>query len=248
MSRISELLEMTTPRTSVPTTATESPREAEPILNIPPLLIDGSGEAMEEFGCLYRNILILGQGHLKTVMVCSAELGEGATTVAMNLASFAAREENTPTLLVEANFHDPLLSRFQNGRGIEGLCEMLVDQGAVQNYVVPASIPRLSAISAGRLMPHSDRAWTRSRIESVVDQCRSCYPFIVFDAAPISSCEETLHLAKYVDGVLLVVRSHALAETVVRTKTALERVRARILGVVLNRGRPNIAPSANGSS
>lgn len=248
MSRITELLEMATPRRAVAVKATESPREAEPILNLPPLLIDGSVEAMEEFGCLHRNILILGQGRLRTLMICSAEPGEGTTTVAMNLASYVAREESVSTLLVEANFHNPRLSELQTGRGTEGLCEMLVKQGDVQNYATRVSIPRLSAICAGRLMPHSDRTWSGSRIESMVSQCESCYPFVVFDAPPVNRCEESLHLAKYVDGVVLVVKVHAPAETVQRTKTALERVRARILGVVLNRRSPGAPHPASGSS
>ncbi|MCE5336681.1 MAG: CpsD/CapB family tyrosine-protein kinase [Desulfobacteraceae bacterium] len=245
MSRISELMEMTRPRPSAQEMPSDMLREPEHVLRLPPLLIDG-GDALQEFGCLHRNILILGQGNLRTLMVCSAEQSSGTTTVALNLASFAAREEGISTLLVEANFHSPTLARYQNGSRCDGLCEMLTDQGALNNYVMPATVPGLSAISAGRLMPTSNNAWTRSRIENVVAQCRSAYSFVVFDAAPVNGSEESLHLAKYVDGVILVVKSHASAETVQRCKTALERVRARILGVVLNQQTP--AASSNGTS
>lgn len=247
MSRISELLEITTPRPTSAKIAADLLPEPEHVMSFPPLLIDGSGEALQEFGCLHRNILILGQGNLRTLMVCSAEQGSGTTTVAMNLASFAAREEGIQTLLVEANFHSPVFARYQNGSRGDGLCELLMEQGALENYVTPASVPQLSAMSAGRLMPTSNNAWTRSRIENVVSQCRASYPFVVFDAAPINGSEESLHLAKFVDGVVLVVRSQTSADNVQRCKTALERVRARILGVVLNQAKPVAPTSSNGS-
>jgi protein-tyrosine kinase len=213
----------------------KSSEEREAMIDLSQLLIENSSEAHSEFSCLYRNLLILGGGKVRTVMVCSAEEGEGTTTVAMNLAALMAREEGLSTLLVEANCTSPTLFEYDGGRPCEGLYEMLLEQGPIERYVVRTSMPQLTVMEVGRPAGVTKSAFTSSRLESVVAECKLHYPLVVFDAAPINSNPESLELAKHVDGVVLVVKSEALTESVQRMKGSLDRVRAKILGVVLNR-------------
>jgi capsular exopolysaccharide synthesis family protein len=243
MSRIHEILTKAKDEPLAEAAVKRSSEEKEAIVHLPQLLIDKSAEANSEFACLYRNLLILGGGKVHTVMVCSADEGEGTTTVAMNLAALMAREEEALTLLVEANSTSPTFFNYDGGNTSEGLYELLLEQGPLKKYVVRTSMPQLAVMEVGRPAGGTRNAFTSSRLESVVAECRSHYPFVVFDAAPVNTNAESLELAKYVDGVVLVVKSEALTESVQRTKAALERVRAKILGVVLNRQKIE-APSA----
>ena len=239
MSRIHEIFSKTNNELQAEAVAKELPEEKETVVNLPGLLIDSSPNCYSEFQCLYRNLTILGGGKVCTVMVCGAEEGEGTTTVAMNLAALMAREEEVPTLLVEANCSSPTLFRHDGGHPKEGLYELLMEQGPLQNYVAQTSIPRLLVMEAGRPTGGTKGAFTSSKIENAIAECKSQYPIIVFDAAPVNTNTESLELAKHVDGVVIVVKSEALLESVQHTKEALERVRARILGVVFNRQKMN---------
>jgi capsular exopolysaccharide synthesis family protein len=238
MSRIHEIFSKTKNEPQAEAVGKESPEEKE-VVDLPRLMIDNSPNCYSEFQCLYRNLTILGGGKVRTVMVCGAEEGEGTTTIAMNLAALMAREEEVPTLLVEANCSSPTFFKHDGGHTKEGLYELLVEQGPIENYVAQTSIPQLVVMEAGRPTGGTKGAFTSSKIENAVAECKSQFPIIVFDAAPVNTNTESLELAKHVDGVVLVVKSEALAENVQRTKEALERVRARILGVVFNRQKVN---------
>jgi len=78
-------------------------------------------------------------------------------------------------------------------------------------------------------------------VDALLARLHSQFDFIVIDAPPINSYADTSVLATKVDGVILVVEADATplldAEA---AKRQLDKVGARILGVVLNRRRSYI--------
>ena len=62
--------------------------------------------------------------------------------------------------------------------------------------------------------------------------------YVIVDAPPVVLCPETLPLAPFVDGVVLVVHSgRTKRETVQRSIKQLQQIQGRVLGIVLNRKR-----------
>ena len=234
MSRVYELLSKTTTEQESLSRSLQPPADAQPFLDLPELLIDGSPESCEEFKCLYRNILLLSGKPIKILMVCSTQKGEGTTTVAMNLACLVAREENKPTLLVEANFNTPMLFQYKKGSAKEGFCELLLDQGDLDNYLVGTSTPQLSAMCIGGNSASDHGIPNPSRIESALRELKRQFEFVVLDAAPLKLSKCSLQLASQVDGVVLVVKPGSPVRDVQNAKDVLERAQAKILGVVLN--------------
>jgi capsular exopolysaccharide synthesis family protein len=171
---------------------------------------------------------------LSLVAVTSTTSGEGVSTVATNLAVSLSHHGNV--LLVDANIVNPAVHKIFGMNLSPGLAEMLEagkpvpGTGAAHNLDVLAaghpngSIP-LMFESAGALC-------------GVLAQFRSDYRFVVFDLPPVNETSASLRLASLVDGVVLVVEAgRSRWESVQKVKKQLLQIRAKLLGVVLNKRR-----------
>ena len=73
------------------------------------------------------------------------------------------------------------------------------------------------------------------RMVRVLEVLRDAAEIVLFDAPPVVAVTDTAILASRVDGVLLVVDAGATRRDLARRARAqLEKVNARLLGVVLN--------------
>ena len=221
--------------------ATSSALPAEPpddrdarLFEFPSLLIDRMPDFFQEMAGLYRNLFILQDGNLGTIMLCGIESGVGTTMIAMNLASYIVQQEGQQTLFVDANLRNPSLFRYQDHFAHAGFHELITEQGPLTNYVLPTNIPKLFAMNAGKVADINRDLFNSRALDYAVSEWRASYPVVVVDAPPLGSGPESLDLAKCVDGVILVVRSNSSAEDVRNAKTALENAQAHIVGVVFN--------------
>jgi Mrp family chromosome partitioning ATPase len=78
------------------------------VSNRQPLQILTGPESRQVFLGIYDNILLTsGVTRQKSFLVCSANRGEGASTVALGIALAAAEIRNQPVLIIDANFSHP---------------------------------------------------------------------------------------------------------------------------------------------
>lgn len=194
--------------------------------------IGSDGESAEEYRRLRANVLVnTGITELHTILVTSARHGEGVTRVALGLASTLASEQ-ARVLLFEANLRSPSLARLAQVKNGAGLAEFFRGDLRAEDMVVQSDLLGLSVVHAG--------------VTPVVIDCESIgtglarlqpsFDFVIIDAPPVNRYADTPLLAAKVDGVILVVGADEtpLAEAEA-AKRNLDRVGARILGVVLNR-------------
>ncbi len=213
--------------------AMEKTSEDGVIIKFPELAIETSPEAAREYEQLYKNILLLGGENLRTVMVCGPKAGEGATMMSLNLAAFVAIKKNLPVLLVETNLRAPTFYRYICGNRRKGFCDFLVNQGCLKDYAMKSTVPNLSTIAAGRINGEETDGFNISQIRSVVQECLTGYPFVVFDCMPASD-NFAADIASCVDGVVIVLKSATPMKMAMAARDSLERAGARILGVVVN--------------
>jgi capsular exopolysaccharide synthesis family protein len=101
------------------------------------------------------------------------------------------------------------------------------------------SIPNLSVMSAG-LAGRGDPTLLHSiRFGEVIKACRGLYDAIIIDTPPMLTMADARVIARYADGVILVVRANQTSRDSVRD--AIRRFSedgARVLGAVLNDWNP----------
>ena len=195
-----------------------------------------------------RNTILLSDfdGRLRSIMLTSATPSEGKSTVAAHLA-IANADRGKKTLLVDGDLRRPSLhSKFGLSPAV-GLSSVLTGEVPWQDVVLPIDgKSNLFFLPSG---PGSHRAadLVGPRLSSLLDEFGKEYDLVILDSPPLLGFAECLQMATAADGVLIVsLAGETKRKTVAAVVSTLHRLRANILGVVLNQVSQNT--SADGYS
>lgn len=174
---------------------------------------------------------------LHTILLASPSHGEGTTTVAIGLAVSLAKERDARVLLVEGNFRSPSFRGLFPLSNANGLRDFAAGRVTPEALAVRLEQQNLSVIAAG---PPSETAPVEM-VEVLIARLQPQFDFILIDGPPVNSYADSSVLSTKVDGVILVVEADRTPVSEAEAaKRQLDRVGARILGVVLNRRRSYI--------
>jgi polysaccharide biosynthesis transport protein len=191
-----------------------------------------------------RNTILLSdfESRLHSIVLTSATPGEGKTTLAAHLA-IANASRDRKVLLVDGDLRRPSLhSRFGLNPQM-GLANVLTGEMSWEEVVIPIEGKNnLSLLPAG-LGSHRAADLIGSRLSTLLDEFAKEYDLVILDSPPLLGFAECLQMAAAADGVLIVslagvTKRKAVAEVI----GALRRLRANIVGVVLNRVNQNTSP------
>jgi capsular exopolysaccharide synthesis family protein len=175
---------------------------------------------------------------LHTILVCAPRHGEGATTVAVGLAGALAKERESRVLLMEGNLRTPCFTEILPLNADTGLVDFAAGRVAPEALATRLDGFNFSVIGVGVTQSHP---MDLEILDSLLARLRAQFDFIVMDGPPVNSYADASVLATKVDGVILVVEADRTPVVDAETaKRQLDKVGARILGVVLNRRRSYI--------
>ncbi|MGD0912936.1 MAG: polysaccharide biosynthesis tyrosine autokinase [Terracidiphilus sp.] len=183
-----------------------------------------------------RNTILLSDfdQRLRSIALTSAEPGEGKTTLAVHLAiANAARGKST--LLLDSDLRRPSVHTRFGMTPREGLSNVLNGELPWQQAVIPVEgRPNLSVLPSG---PGSHRAadLIGPRLSELLDEWVKNYDLVILDSPPLLGFAEGLQMATAADGVLIITRAgETRRKSVAAVVSTLQRVRANLIGVVLN--------------
>ena len=111
--------------------------------------------------------------------------------------------------------------------------------GADDVPLAETGVPRLHLLPSGPSVPNPVEVLGAPRLVRLLDLLRDQADVVVVNTAPAAALADTAVLAPHLDGMLLVVSAgHTRRDLALRAKEQLERVNARVLGVVLTGVRP----------
>jgi capsular exopolysaccharide synthesis family protein len=174
----------------------------------------------------------------QVLLVTSTLAGEGKSLTALNLAKTLASSDER-VLLVDADLRRPQLSALVRTRREPGLADLIAGGGRPEEAV--QSLTReLSLLPAGTPVARNPAdLLSTDAFRALLARLRGTYDRIVFDTPPVGAVADALVLAPLVDGVLVVARSGRVTRDAVgRVLERLAQARGRVLGIVLNRARP----------
>lgn len=173
---------------------------------------------------------------VRTLLITSADQGDGKTTVAANLG-VALAEGGRRVLLIDADLRRPGVHTLFDLSLTPGLSNALLEEDA-ELPAQATAIGGLSVLTAGDPPPNPGEFVASARLARLLGRVRSSFDYVVIDSPPVSLVADAAVLAPTVDGVLLVVSAGRTKRDLARkAKEQLERVGARLLGVVLNNAK-----------
>lgn len=194
----------------------------------------------DRFAILKTNLDFFDEHPARVVVVTSPGVSEGKSTVSANLA-LAAAADGERVALIEADLRRPGLASTviadTVSRNPLGLSNYLV--GAAQEEQILTAHPEypgLAVIWSGMIPPNPTALLGSHRLDTLIDSLRLDFDRVIIDTCPISVGADASLIASRVDGALYIIdeRSTKRAEAVAGLNQ-LRSVRARLLGVVLNR-------------
>ena len=171
----------------------------------------------------------------KTLMITSATLGEGKSTVSSFLALTIAKHKRTKTIIVDADLRRPRLHHIFAVPRTVGLSSLLQSSAKVDAAIVPTGIAGFDVLPAGPGSQRSNELLASSTMAELLDELDRRYDMVIIDTPPSGMLSDAAILSKLVEGVLVVVREQTVSRTLVREVVhRLQQVGAPVLGVVVN--------------
>lgn len=171
---------------------------------------------------------------MRAIQITSAGPSEGKTTVASNLAIVLA-QSNKKVLLMDCDLRKPMLHKIFDVDGQLGVTNALISDLDPAELAQKTQVPGLFVLVSGPIPPNPSELVGSQRMKNLVDRARESYDCVLLDSPPVNIVTDPVVLATLADGVILLVKSGFTQHEMAReAKAKMEKVGAKIIGVVLN--------------
>ncbi|MBL8821553.1 MAG: polysaccharide biosynthesis tyrosine autokinase [Planctomycetia bacterium] len=171
---------------------------------------------------------------LQIIMVCSADSGEGKTSLACHLALSLARS-GQKTLLVDADLRNPTAHELFEMPLEPGLSELIRELVPVQDSLHRTTSPGLWLLPAGKCNTRVIELLAQEVMTNIFSELRAEFDFIIVDTSPILPVADPLLVAQHADGVIFSMMHQVSRISSVRE--AIDKLNAlniHTLGAVMN--------------
>jgi capsular exopolysaccharide synthesis family protein len=174
---------------------------------------------------------------LKVVAITSPGARDGKSVTAINLAAALARGTNARVLLIEADVRRPAMSRYLGLNGAasqKSLAQLIAnDGGTLQDGVQQFDSLRFDLMLAGTPDMPVNELLRSPRVATILNEAREQYDYVVVDTPPLGPVSDCALLARWVDGLLLVVAAHKTPRKML--ESSLNQLDGgSVLGIVFN--------------
>lgn len=188
----------------------------------------------EAFRGLRTNLLFMRpNANFKTLLVTSAGVGEGKTSVSTNLA-IALAAAGKKVCVVDTDLRRPRVHKVFDLENDEGLTLVMIGEITLDEAVVDIE-ENLSVLRCGPVPPNPSEQLASAAFTAIVTELKHRFDMVLFDSPPAALLSDASMLCQCTDGVLIVVRAEVTHRNLLkRAVKNLQSVNAVILGAVVN--------------
>jgi len=171
-----------------------------------------------------------------TLLITSANPGEGKTLTAINLAISISQEMDRTTLLVDSDLRKPSIHSYFGFEVSQGLSDYLRNNMPLSDLLVSPGIEKLVVLPGGKPLTNSSELLGSPRMESLVAELKERYAnrFIIFDSCSLLEFADPLVLSRLIDGILIVVEAEKTTKNDLKRTFELLRDKP-VIGTLLNK-------------
>lgn len=176
---------------------------------------------------------------IKTIVVSSANQGEGKTTSVIYLGTTMA-QSGQRVLLVDTDMRRPRLHVSTGVARNVGLSNLLVGDQDYDAVIKTTEIPNLFVLPCGPTPPNPAELLMSQRFAVVIDELAKRFDRIIFDSPPLQVVTDGVVLSKQVDGAILIAKAAGtLREELKRSARHVHAIGGTIFGVIVNGVEPD---------
>ena len=206
-------------------------------LDYPSLFIynDPDASISEKMRSIANNITYSTPDKLKIFSLNSADMSEGKTTLICNVATAYALI-GKKTLVVDADFRRPAVEAFFNLKKSKvGLVDAVANDVPLEKCLIQPieKIPTLHILPPGMGTRNPNAFFSSNKTVELFDRLKEMYDYIILDVPPLSYGSEFTHIAKHLDGFILIIRAGVTQKgSLASLVKNLEFVKTKLLGFV----------------
>ncbi len=169
--------------------------------------------------------------------ISSALTGEGKSLSSVNIA-YTLAQLDKKVLLIDCDMRRPSLAAKLPIAKVPGLSNYLTGYSDISMVVQKCSLEDESSfdvIASGDNPPNPIELLSSKKMEKILEELKSAYDYIIVDLPPVGEVSDAMVAAKFVDGILLVVRQDYCNTVALSSAVSqFEFIETRILGIVMN--------------
>jgi len=216
------------------------------------VLFDSSSIAAEAYKSLRTNLDLTGLKKFgNCIVITSSAPQEGKTQTLCNLA-IAFAQSGQKTLIVGSDFRKPTIYKLFGLPRSPGLSEviignipwkdaintttdMLLGKLEYDKIIKTKGIENLNIMTCGEHTPTPSELLSFPEMSTLIQELKQNYDLVLFDSAPTLPVTDSAILGAKADGAILVYQAGKTSRNaLIRSKSQLENVNVKILGIVIN--------------
>lgn len=167
---------------------------------------DPKSNISESFRSLRTNLQFMLIGSVnKVISIHSCNPGEGKSFIAINLGTVLAMN-NFKVLIIGADVRKPVIHNIFNLNNEHGLSSYLTGDDSIDHVIFSTSIDNLSILPSGPIPPNPAELLSRLEMETLINQVRKMYDYIILDNAPVALVTDGFILSRLVDLNIFILR------------------------------------------
>ena len=165
---------------------------------------------------------------VQTILITSANRGEGKSTTVALLATALALHPDRRILAVDLDFREPRLSVHFSRVAVHGLGAVLLGECSPESALIKTDLPNLDLILPAEQGEDPGLLLRSRELAATLEFYRKGYDLILMDAPALGPVADTSAVLPFVDGVVLMTMAGKT------TKPQLKRAREICLGMEAN--------------
>ena len=142
-------------------------------------------------------------------------------------------------LVVECDLRRPRVNTALKIEPTPGLTNYLNDECSLEDIIKDTKIDNLMAIAYVAIPPNPSELLASEAMADLIKTAEKEYDYIIFDTPPVGIVIDAVPILKAADGVVIVARNNSTTyPELAKTVETVERTDAKIIGVILNRVKP----------
>jgi capsular exopolysaccharide synthesis family protein len=117
-----------------------------------------------------------------------------------------------------------------------GITDFLIGESTLEDIMVGEDARSVTIVPSGTIPPNPSELMTSKKVPQMMQYLANHFDVVVYDTPPVTLVAETLDLARYVNGLILVVDMSIITRSALRAMNELiSNKDLPILGTVLNK-------------
>lgn len=192
--------------------------------------------AAEAFRTLRTNIQFSSlDDSMKSIVITSTAPSEGKSTVIINLAITMA-QAGKKVLILDCDLRKPSVHKKLNLPNNDGLTSILIGNAKLEECIISSKISNLYVLTCGAIPPNPSELLGSKKMKALLGELEELFDIVLIDSPPVIAVTDAQIISTFAQGVVLVAAyGQTEKAAIINAKDLLEKVKAHILGVVINK-------------